>query len=255
MNQVKSIAHSGKVRSVAAVAAGLGNALAEVTGSRPAIRKIASEAKDAAKDAHTDMLWWRCSAPPEMSIGISEADAAILLGMRERNLPGEPPDPVRANLSDVLERAWGSGEMAAQSPADPHSLDVFKTEFPSGGSVRFFVAQSNPAPAAGDIDADSNLSMLLDIELPVTLRFGSAQMALRDIAGLTTGSVIEFDRGVDDPVEVMVDGRVVARGEAVTVQGCYGVRISEVSSRRERLATSPFAAVGDGREIAGEEIV
>jgi flagellar motor switch protein FliN len=190
-----------------------------------------------------------------MSIGISEADAAILLGMRERNLPGEPPDPVRANLSDVLERAWGSGEMAAQSPADPHSLDVFKTEFPSGGSVRFFVAQSNPAPAAGDIDADSNLSMLLDIELPVTLRFGSAQMALRDIAGLTTGSVIEFDRGVDDPVEVMVDGRVVARGEAVTVQGCYGVRISEVSSRRERLATSPFAVVGDGREIAGEEIV
>jgi flagellar motor switch protein FliN len=255
MNQVKSIERSGRVRSASAIAVGLANALAEVTGSRPAIRKIASDEKDAAREATTDMLWWRCSAPPEIAIGISGADAAMLLGMRDRDLPGELPDPVRANLSDILERAWGSGEMAAQSPADPHSRDVFQTEFPSGGSVRFFVAQSSPAPAAGDIDADSNLGMLLDIELPITLRFGSTQMALRDIARLTTGSVIEFDRGVDDPIEVMVDGHVVARGEAVTVEGCYGVRISEVSSRRERLATSPLTAVGDGREIAGEQIV
>ena len=83
--------------------------------------------------------------------------------------------------------------------------------------------------------ADSKLDVLLDIELPVTLRFGRTQMTLGDVIALGTGSVIEFDRGVEDPVEVLVNGRVVARGEAVMVQGNYGVRVSEIISRREGL--------------------
>jgi flagellar motor switch protein FliN len=142
--------------------------------------------------------------------------------------------------------------MGTESPADPDAWDALQIEFSSGTSVRFFVAQPDLAPTVAHNQADSNLGMLLDIELPITLRFGSAQMALRDIAGLTTGSVIEFARGVDEPVEVMVNGHVVALGEAVTVKGCYGVRISEISSRRDRLAASPFATAGDNRETAGE---
>jgi len=85
----------------------------------------------------------------------------------------------------------------------------------------------------------SNLDALLDVELPVTLRFGSTRMALEAVIGLNTGSVVEFDRRVNEPVEVLVNGRVIARGEAVMVQGNYGVRISEIASRRERLETSP----------------
>jgi len=81
------------------------------------------------------------------------------------------------------------------------------------------------------------LDVLLDIELPVTLRFGRTQMSLGDVMALGTGSVIEFDRGVNEPVEVLVNGRVVARGEAVMVQGNYGVRISDIASRNQRLDT------------------
>jgi flagellar motor switch protein FliN/FliY len=81
----------------------------------------------------------------------------------------------------------------------------------------------------------ANLDVLMDIELPVMLRFGRTQMTLRDILGLSTGSVIDFGQGADDPVEILVNGRVVARGEAVMVQGNYGVRIAEIASRRERL--------------------
>jgi flagellar motor switch protein FliN len=84
----------------------------------------------------------------------------------------------------------------------------------------------------------SNLDVLLDIELPVTLRFGSTLMALEAVIGLNTGFVVEFDRRVNEPVEVLVNGRVVARGEAVMVQGNYGVRISEIATRRERLSTT-----------------
>ena len=79
------------------------------------------------------------------------------------------------------------------------------------------------------------LDVLLDIELPVTVRFGSAQMTFGDVMGLNTGSLVEFDRAPEEPVEVLVSGRVMARGELVMVQGNYGVRISEISSRCERL--------------------
>ncbi|SPE23305.1 Flagellar motor switch phosphatase FliY (fragment) [Candidatus Sulfopaludibacter sp. SbA3] len=81
------------------------------------------------------------------------------------------------------------------------------------------------------------LDVLLDIELPVTVRFGSAQMTFGDVMGLNAGALVEFDRAPEELVEVLVNGRVVARGEMVMVQGNYGVRITEISSPRERLNT------------------
>jgi len=83
-----------------------------------------------------------------------------------------------------------------------------------------------------------NLDLLKDIELQVTLRFGSAQMSLKDLAGLSSGAVIELDRSLADPVEVLVGGHVIAHGEPVVVQGVYGIRISEIASRQERLMTT-----------------
>jgi len=91
----------------------------------------------------------------------------------------------------------------------------------------------------GKPNAASAMDILLDIELPVTLRFGRRQMALDDILKLESGSIIEFDRAVDDPVEVLVNDRVVARGEAVTVHGNYGVRILDIAGPQERLDSAP----------------
>ena len=90
------------------------------------------------------------------------------------------------------------------------------------------------------------LDGLLDIELPITVRLGSAQMSLGDVIGLNAGSLVEFDRASEEPVEVLVNGRVVARGEMVMVQGNYGVRITEISSCRERLETSSAASAETG---------
>ena len=69
------------------------------------------------------------------------------------------------------------------------------------------------------------MDLLLDIELPVTVRLGSTQMTFGDVMGLNSGSLVEFERAPEEPVEVLVNGRVVARGEMVVVQGNYGVRI------------------------------
>ncbi|ADW70909.1 FliM/FliN family flagellar motor switch protein [Granulicella tundricola] len=74
----------------------------------------------------------------------------------------------------------------------------------------------------------SNLNLVLDVELNVTLRFGQRQLSLREVLDLTSGSVVELDRQVDEPVELVLDGKVVARGEAVIIDGNYGMRITQV---------------------------
>lgn len=77
------------------------------------------------------------------------------------------------------------------------------------------------------------LDLLLDIDLPVTVRLGSAQMTFGEIMGLNTGSVVPFGSAEGGLVEVLVNGKRIARGEMVVVQGNYGVRITEISGRPE----------------------
>lgn len=74
-----------------------------------------------------------------------------------------------------------------------------------------------------------NLNLVLDVELSMSLRFGRRQLPLREVLELANGSVVELDRQVDDPVELLLDGRVIARGEAVIVDGNYGLRVTEIT--------------------------
>ena len=79
-----------------------------------------------------------------------------------------------------------------------------------------------------------NLELLLDIELEASIRFGQRELLLRDILGLRSGTVIELERQVDEPAELLVAGRLMARGEVVVVEGNYGLRITEIVGQSER---------------------
>ena len=83
---------------------------------------------------------------------------------------------------------------------------------------------------------DRNLDLLLDVELQVSIRFGRRQMLLKDVLDLSSGAMVELDRRVRDPIELLLGGRVIARGEAVIVDGNYGIRITEIVSPSQRLA-------------------
>ncbi|HXA52046.1 MAG TPA: flagellar motor switch protein FliN [Candidatus Acidoferrum sp.] len=83
--------------------------------------------------------------------------------------------------------------------------------------------------------APATMDLILDVELPVSISFGKTELPMKDVLKLTTGSIVELNRGVNDPVEVMVNHCLIARGEVVVVEGNYGVRIQYIASRMDRM--------------------
>jgi len=79
------------------------------------------------------------------------------------------------------------------------------------------------------------LELLLDVELEASLRFGSREMPLGEILDLGPGDVVELDRHVADPVDLIVGDKIVARGEVVLVNGNFGLQVTEVAAPRKRL--------------------
>jgi flagellar motor switch protein FliN len=97
--------------------------------------------------------------------------------------------------------------------------------------------RAQTAGAPRKTGAPGSMDLLLDVELPVSVSFGRAQLMLKDVIKLTTGSIVELNRALSEPVEVIVNNCVIARGEVVVVEGNYGIRIKQVISRQERLRT------------------
>ena len=101
------------------------------------------------------------------------------------------------------------------------------------------VRQVAPELPAASMEARSSksLDLLLDVELPISVSFGRTQLPLKDVIKLTTGSIVELNRAVSEPVEIIVNNCVIAKGQVVVVEGNFGVRIQQVISRQERLRT------------------
>jgi len=89
-------------------------------------------------------------------------------------------------------------------------------------------------PTSQSTETNSNLGLLFNVQLEATIRFGGRQLLLRDILSLSPGSVIELDRQVSDPAELLVAGRLVARGEVVVVDGNFGLRVTELTNTSQR---------------------
>ncbi|MGH9685685.1 MAG: flagellar motor switch protein FliN [Candidatus Acidiferrales bacterium] len=108
---------------------------------------------------------------------------------------------------------------------------------PSSGLEQPVIDAPPDATAGGEYSAPmpANLDLLLDVELDASLRFGQRDMLLREILELRPGSVVELDRKVQEPAELLVSGRVIARGEVVIVDGNYGLRITDIVQPQQRI--------------------
>jgi flagellar motor switch protein FliN/FliY len=108
--------------------------------------------------------------------------------------------------------------------------------------VRPAASKARPAPpaaaaqkAAPPAALNAGLELLLDVELEASLRFGSREMPLGEILDLGPGDVVQLDRHVADPVDLLVGDKIVARGEVVLVNGNFALRVTEVAAPKKRL--------------------
>ncbi len=124
------------------------------------------------------------------------------------------------------------------------SLDSINADFillASESFVQLFepkAASSEPqAPESHALSATEfkNISMILDVRLNVKVRIGQKKMLLKDVISMDIGSVIELNQLANDPLEILVDDKVIARGEVVIVDGNFGIQITDIGSKRERL--------------------
>ena len=83
--------------------------------------------------------------------------------------------------------------------------------------------------------ADVNLDLVLDIPVNISLRVGTADISIRDLVTLVEGSVIALDQGASEPMDVLVNGTLIAHGEIVVVDERFGVRLTDVVSPVERI--------------------
>jgi flagellar motor switch protein FliN len=96
-------------------------------------------------------------------------------------------------------------------------------------------AKAETLPGPDEPGQGSGIELLLDVELEATLRFGCREMPLLELLELGPGDVVQLDRGVSDPVDLIVGDKIVARGEVVLVNGNFGLRVTEVAAPRKRL--------------------
>jgi flagellar motor switch protein FliN len=122
---------------------------------------------------------------------------------------------------------------AAAPEAGATSLELVVGAFTIRAAIAGKLEVADPAasrrPAGGQ-----TLDAILNIDLPLVVRFGRTEMTLKALTALGPGSVIDLGRSPDDPVEVLVSNQLVARGEVVIVAGSYGVRITDVTTPSER---------------------
>ena len=159
-----------------------------------------------------------------------------------------PPDDDETASPKADETPSSDAAETASSSSDaeePVSSDTDQTASSSSDAEEAELAASSEtdrtvpvaaSPTGPSSEVSGNLDVILDLDLPLTVQFGRAEVTLGELVGIGPGSLVGLDRGPSDPVEVLVNGKVVARGEVVAVAGHYGVSITDIVSPSDRVA-------------------
>ena len=168
--------------------------------------------------------------------GDQNADGPAGIDVNDKASPetGEPLSGEEAPSPDGLD---GAGETIVGR----ESRQDLEDEFPDLSSVRMDESMASPAefqqlsPTPGAARPSQNIDLLLDVKLPIAIELGRTEMPISEILALGPGSVVELDKLAGEPVDLLVNGKIVARGEVVVVDENFGVRITMLMSPQERL--------------------
>ena len=171
--------------------------------------------------------------------GLYESDASFLFTPEWVRIlsPAAAPAADKSNSAETL-----SEEELAAMLNDIGGLGGSAPAMP-GLSVS---ASANPFPSFPMSGQESNLprgmDLIMDIPLDVTVELGRVRMLIKDVLELASGSIVELDRVAGEPVDLLVNGRLVAKGEVVVIEDNFGIRITEIVSPADRVAN-----LGKGR--------
>jgi flagellar motor switch protein FliN len=126
-----------------------------------------------------------------------------------------------------------SGKLILELRLSPELVESLSPTGLTPDQVPVGPAETSSALAAHE----PNYDLLLGVNLTLTLRFGRRMLPLRDILELNAGSVIELDREVHEPADLLLGDKIIARGQVVIIDGNYGLRITEVADARQRIGT------------------
>jgi flagellar motor switch protein FliN len=118
---------------------------------------------------------------------------------------------------------------AGLSAALAAALRAEKAEAAQAEPARVVADSAPPVPLSDSQQSAGTMDLLMDVQLAMTMRFGARSMLLREVLDLSPGIVVELDRKVQEPVDLLLDGKLVARGEVVVIEGNYGLRVTDVS--------------------------
>lgn len=124
--------------------------------------------------------------------------------------------------NDAKTDPWADAADLAQAGADLASAAIQPVAFGQLG--------------AGEVSGDKqNLDLLLDVEIPISVEVGRTQMSLEEVLRLVPGSVLALDKKAEEPVDLRVNGKLVARGEVVLVDDVYGLRVTQIVDAAGRI--------------------
>ncbi len=126
-----------------------------------------------------------------------------------------------AEAADAADADWGDA-MAEQATAEAENIEPAPM-------------QNLIADEGGTRMEDVSLDVILDIPVNISLQIGSTKISIRNLLKLNQGSVVELDRLAGEPLDVMVNGTLIAHGEVVVVNEKYGIRLTDVISAQERI--------------------
>lgn len=187
-----------------------------------------------------------------LAVGNIKNDAVAASGMMIRYQPfvfppnmQRPDDVVKCSLTIGIDDFNGTGMWLMDDETIHAILGInMEEEVPSGpfqtidttvsGQAAPQSAASVPMPVSIP-GTDNSLEMLKDIPLDISVELGRVKMLVREVIELGTGSIVEIEKAAGEPVDVLVNGRLVAKGEVVVIEDNFGVRVTEILTPQERL--------------------
>jgi flagellar motor switch protein FliN/FliY len=178
--------------------------------------------------------------PLTLSAGFLTTGYAVQIAIPYR--VGELIDSsLRILLTPDLARAIAQIEDEQAADSAEAGINAFATD---GGAPGFGVFDGADAfsPFQGrDTQADSmprGMDLIMDIPLDVSVELGRVQMLIKDVLELATGSIVELERVAGEPIDLLVNGQLIAKGEVVVIEDNFGIRITEIISPADRLSTA-----------------